>query len=156
MKIASFPSGSRHGVARSVCVLFIAPFLVTCSGSTEPLVAFWEGNLTPIPPSFVDGQVVAVTQHGKTDVGITIGSGEAGVAYGWRIDSGSCQENGVILGGPAAYPPLLPGQGGSASAETSLSALFKAGRHFSGRVFRSADGGLEQVVACGELEETTG
>ena len=137
-------------------VLLLAPCLVTCTDSTAPLYAFWEGTLNPVRPSFVSGRVIAVTQHGKTDIGITMENGEPGLIYGWRVDSGSCQEPGQIQGGPTAYPPLLPNQGGSDSAETSVAPLFRPGKQFAARVFLTPDGGGEQVVACGDLEETTG
>lgn len=141
---------------RLVGVLLVVPLLGSCSDATGPILTFWEGDLDPIRPSFVGGRVVAVTQHGRTLAGIAIEDGEPGVTYGWRIDSGTCAEPGEIQGGPVAYPPLLPGQSGSASAETSLSALFKSGRRFAGRVFLTLAGGSEQIVACGNLDETSG
>ena len=142
----------RAGVA----FLILAPFMASCSDPAAPFYAFWEGNLGPIRPNLVSGRVVAVTQQGKTDIGITMENGEAAVTYGWRVDSGGCEEVGTIQGGPASYPSLLPGQGGSASAQTSVAALFKPGKRFAARIFHSGAGGFEEVVACGELEETSG
>jgi hypothetical protein len=136
-------------------LLFLAPALMACGGSTAPILTFWEAALTPIRPSFVGGRVVAVTQHGRTDAGINIQDAEPEIPYGWRIDSGTCDGTGGIQGGPGLYPPLLPGRSGTASAETSLSELFKSGRQFAARVFRTGEGGAEQIVACGDLEETT-
>ena len=136
--------------------LLLAPFLSTCSDSTGPIFTFWEGTLEPVRHNVVGGQVVAVTQHGRTDVGISLEDGDPGTTYGWRVDSGTCDQDGTIQGGPASYPLLLPGPEGSASAEAIISALFKPGKQFSGRVFLSGEGASGEVVACGEMEETTG
>mgnify|MGYP001828187286 CR=1 FL=1 len=135
-------------------LLFLASLLSACSDSTGPIFTFWEGTLEPIRPSLVGGRVVAVTQHGRTDVGINMEDGDPGTTYAWRVDSGTCQEEGIIQGGAAQYPLLLPGHGGSDSAEATLSALFKSGKQFAGRISRVNEDGSEQVVACGELEET--
>lgn len=148
-----FRTGPVRSRAGWVGISSLGLLLSACSDSAAPLYSFWEGSLTPVLPGFVEGGVVAVTQHGKTDIGITIENGDPGVVYGWRIDSGSCQSPGEIQGGPASYPPLIPGQGGSASAETSIRSLFRPGEELAGRVFRSAAGGSEQVVACGNLED---
>ena len=156
MSLLSTRSGPGLFLRPGVALLILAPFLFSCSDSTTPLYAFWEGTLSPIRPSFVSGRVVAVTQQGKTDIGINMENGEPGLTYGWRVDSGGCEEVGTIQGGPAAYPPLAPGQGGSASAQTSVAPLFKPGKRFAARIFHNGAGGSEEVVACGELEETSG
>lgn len=148
--------GSRPAARRRIWILIVTPFLGSCSDSSAPLLAFWGGDLNPIRPSLVSGRVVAVSQHGKTDIGINIQEGEAGATYGWRIDSGSCDEPGSIRGGPASYPPLVASQGGSASAEASVAALFKPGKLFAARVYLPTGPGTEQIVACGNLEETSG
>jgi hypothetical protein len=148
--------GNRALPRRMLGLLLLAPLLSTCSDSSAPIFTFWEGPLEPVRSSFLSGRVVAVTQHGRTDAGITIQDGDPGTTYGWRIDSGTCDQQGAIQGGTAVYPPLLPSQGGSASAETTISALFRSGKQFSARVFLSGEGGSDEVVACGDLEETTG
>jgi len=134
------------------CSLVVA----ACSDSTAPLYAFWQGDLSPVRTSTVVGRVVAVTQHGKTDIGINIQDAEPGATYGWRVELGTCGGTGKIQGGPASYPPLVPSQGGAASAEASVASLFKPGRQFAGKVYRSGEGGGEEIVACGDLEETSG
>lgn len=143
----------RH-LRRVLTSLLLYPLLTSCSESSAPILTFWEGTLIPVRPSVLGGRVVAVTQHGRTDVGISIEEGESGVKYEWRIDSGTCEQSGVMQGGRASYPPLLPGLSGTASAETTISSLFKPGKQFAARVLRSPDGGSEQIVACGDLEQT--
>jgi len=111
----------------------------------------WEGDLVPILPSTVSGLVAAVTHFGRTDVSIFIEQAEAGLTYGWRIDSGTCEGSGAIQGGRAVYPDLVASEAGTAGGDTALSALFEADFQLAARVVRSVDG-AEQVVACGELQ----
>jgi hypothetical protein len=134
----------------------LAPALLACEDATSPVYTFWEASLLPIRPSLVGGRLVAVTQAGRTSAGIQIEDAEPEVVYGWRIETGTCDAPGVTQGGPGLYPSLVAGQSGTASAETSLSELFRSGKQFAGRVFRTGDGGGEQIVACGNLEETDG
>ena len=154
MKTLTFELRHRGLFRRFLGLLVLALFLSTCSDSTTPLLTFWEGALDPVGPNVLGGRVVAVTQHGRTNVGISIRDGDPETTYGWRMSSGTCDQEGAILSGPAAYPPLLTGQGGSATAEAVISTLFKPGLQFSARVFRSEDGDPEEVVACGDLEQT--
>lgn len=122
-----------------------------CSSPTEVSVLKWEGTLVPTPLSIITGRAAAVTQFGRTETSILIEDAELGTTYGWRIDSGDCQGSGVIQGGPAQYPPLVPGEAGIVSGKTTLSKVFKAGEKYAARVFRSADDGPEEIMACGEL-----
>ena len=119
-----------------------------CSSSTAPLFTQWEGNLVPIPPATVEGRAAAVTQFGRTEISIQITDAEPGVSYGWRVDTGSCQNPGILQGGDASYPGLTPGPGGTATANAILSALFPATGAYAARVFLEES---EKVVACGEL-----
>jgi hypothetical protein len=89
-----------------------------------------------------------VTQFGRTEVSIQITDGEPEVSYGWRVETGSCQNPGTIQGGDASYPGLTPGPGGTAAANATLSEVFPAKGAFAVRVFLRATG---RVVSCGEL-----
>ncbi len=126
----------------------IGGVLVSCSSSTGPLLTRWEGNLLPVFPSTVGGRVAAVTQFGRTEASIQIQEAEPEVTYGWRIDSGTCQEQGDLQGGTASYAPLTPGAGGTATADAVLAEVFRAKDTFAARVFLKESG---EVVACGVL-----
>jgi hypothetical protein len=122
-----------------------------CSSPAEVTALRWEGNLAPTPLSTITGRAAAVTQFGRTETSILIEDAELGTTYGWRIDSGDCQETGVIQGGPAQYPPLVSGEAGIVSGKTTLSRVFKADENYAARVFLPADDGPEEIMACGEL-----
>ena len=141
-------------VPRGILALLVFPLLLGgCSSITAPVLTSWEGTLAPIIPHTLGGRVAALTQFGRTQASIQIEEGEPEVSYGWRIEAGTCQEAGVVQGGAAAYPPLVPSQGGTAAAETTLSEIFKSGGQFAVKVFLSSGGGGEEIVACGELTQ---
>ena len=132
----------------------LAPLWAACGDSTGPVSTLWEGNLTPVPPSQVSGQVAAVTQFGRTEVSIQIRFADPGSTHNWRVESGNCQADGTIQGGLAVYPPLTAGEGGSNSQTAILSSQFKSGSQLAVKVFNSVEGGSGEMVSCGELVET--
>ena len=133
----------------SFSFLLAGGLAVACSSGTAPVFTQWEGDLIPVPPATVGGRAAAVTQFERTAVSIQITDGEPDVTYGWRVETGSCQNSGTIQGGAASYPRLTPGAGGTATANATLSETFPAKGAFSVRVFLDATG---KVVSCGELE----
>jgi hypothetical protein len=138
--------------SRGILVLLAFSLLsAACSDTTAPLFTTWEGMLQPVRPNTLGGRGAAVTQFGHTVASVQIEEGEPEVSYGWRIDSGSCQEAGDTQGGPAAYRPLVTTEGGSASAEATLSQLFETGDLYAMKVFLPTGDGGEEIVACGEL-----
>ena len=141
-------AGSTSGV---LAVLFL---VVGCESSIEPTLTTWEGNLAPVFPSTVAGQVAAVSQFGRTQASIQIMEADPEVTYGWRINSGTCEQEGLIRGGVAAYEPLYPGDLGSDEASAVLGVVFRDGETLAARVYRPDGDSGETVVACGELEQT--
>jgi hypothetical protein len=125
--------------------------MVACSSPTKVRVTKWEGTLVPTPPSMLTGQVAAVSQFGRTEISILLEDAEAGTSYGWRVESGDCQEDGLIQGGLAQYPFLVPAEGGTGSAHTAIPGMFDPDGEYAARVFLPGDGGAEQVLACAEL-----
>ena len=82
-----------------------------------------------------------------------IRQGVTGVLYGWRISSGTCQTEGTIQGGNAAYPLLQADESGVASEAAILSAVFRSKDPYAARVYRTLGSGGEEILACGVLEE---
>ncbi|MCJ7627917.1 MAG: hypothetical protein MUO50_05960 [Longimicrobiales bacterium] len=125
--------------------------MAACVSPVENRISKWEGTLVPTPLSTITGAVVAASQFGRTELSILIEDAEIGTTYGWRIDSGDCQEIGVIQGGPAQYPRLVPEEGGTVSEQTAISKVFRADGEYAARVFRPWEGASEEVMACGDL-----
>ena len=140
--------GPRGPLSRILTgVLLVA----ACSSPTKVRVTRWEGSLVPDPPSTITGQVAAVSQFGRTEISVLLEDAEMGTTYGWRVDSGNCQGSGSIQGGPAQYPFLVPGEGGTVSGQTAIAQVFNPDQDYAARVFLPGDGGSEEVLACGEL-----
>ena len=139
----------------SVRILTLAAVLALagCKGTTAPLLTQWEGTLFPVRPATVGGRVVAVTQHGRTDLGILIEDGEPDTTYGWRVNAGTCESQGTMQGGIASYTLLDASGGGSAEGSASISQLFRPDDQYAARVY-VFDEGQDAVVACGELVNT--
>jgi len=146
-----FPAFFRPLVPTAI-ILLAGGLAAACSSGTGPVFTQWEGDLMPIPPATVGGRAVALTQFGRTEVSIQISDAEPGVSYAWRVDSGTCQNAGIIQGGDASYPGLTPGPGGTATANAILSVIFPATGAFAVRVLLED---TEEVVSCGELQLTS-
>ena len=125
----------------------------SCSTGTEPLYTFWEGDLSPVPPANVTGTVVAVTQFGRTEASVEIRLGQPESLYGWRIDSGTCEQDGLLQGGIASYPLMETDEAGAATEDALLSNKFRPGNRYAARIYRPLEGGEQEVVACGDLTE---
>lgn len=122
-----------------------------CESATEPTIVAWEGELQATPPAAVNGSVAAISQFGRTEASILLTGAEAGATYGWRINSGTCDAEGAVVGGAAVYPALTAGAQGSATENTTFAELLGTDGSYAARVFVTAD--EEQTVhACAELE----
>jgi len=137
----------RSLLGTSLAILLGGPG-VSCSSSTGPLLTRWEAHLLPVFPATVEGQAAAVTQFGRTEASVQIGEAEPETEYGWRINAGTCEEEGEMQGGLASYPPMTPGPGGTATSDAVLAEVFRAKDSFAVRVFLQESG---TVVSCGEL-----
>ena len=126
--------------------------LTGCGDPSGPVLTLWEGTLSPVPPSRINGQTAAATQFGRTEVSIEIRFAEPEAVYLWRVESGDCQSEGEIKDGPLMYPPLTTGESGLASSNAVLSSLFKSGSSLAVKVY-SSEGEAEVLVSCGSLVE---
>lgn len=127
--------------------------LVGCSSATSPTVTLWEGELAPLVPGGVSGLVAAVAQAGRTQVAVEIRQGVPDQTYGWRLAEGTCQNEGVTVGGAALYPPMTPGPSRTASAEAGLPGQLSPGGAYAVWIFTGGGEGGEERVSCGALVE---
>lgn len=126
-----------------------------CSSVTEPEITLWEGNVMPVAPATVNGDVAAVSQFGRTQISIRIRQAEDGGNYAWRVETGSCQDPGTLQGGAALYPLLVAGPTFTAEADATIPGQFSGGGSYIARVIQLGEVGAETVVACGSLLETS-
>jgi hypothetical protein len=95
-----------------------------------------------------------VSQSGATSASMDLRLGDAGVTYQWRMAQGDCTSEGKLVGGRAAYPPLVASATGGADAEATLPGELTSGGSYAARILQVSGTGTEQVVACGVLQQT--
>jgi hypothetical protein len=134
--------------------LLFTLLMLGCTSSTEPDFYLWEGVLKPVPPSTISGVTAAVSQFGRTEVSVEIRQAQADAVFGWRVNAGTCQSEGVIRGGVGAYPNIETDESGIGAEDAILSGLFRSGESYAVRVYADQGGGAQTVVTCGDLEET--
>lgn len=139
-------------VARAVAPITLAFVALgtACDSPTDPTPLVWEAELLPRTPAGVSGSVAVLSQAGRTEASILIENAEPATAYDWRINAGSCDDEGTVAGGQAVYPAVTTGAGGSGTEETSFAELLEANGAYAARVVVAGNGGAT-VVACGEL-----
>lgn len=132
--------------------ILLALALTACATSTSIDTTRWTGQLQSVLPSPVSARVAGVSQAGRTRFTIDMSNGEPGVTYGWRVDSGTCDAQGSILGGTASYETLTASEAGSASGEASVPGMLTPGSDYAARVYQ-ADGSGQTVLACGMIRQ---
>lgn len=136
--------------------LILVPVFLSCDTSTDVEYSFWEGTLVPLGTNFETGKTAAVTQFGRTDVSVEIRQGAANTTYGWYLQTAACQAEGLVAGGVASYPPLTTDESGVATSTAIISTLLRSGGSYAVRLYKTGGGQTEEVVACADLQETTG
>lgn len=144
---------NRHCIVQALRIsrtaFMLAVLGAACDSATDPGAHAWQAELAPQTSGGVSGTVAAVTQGGRTEASILIEDAEPETTYGWRINAGSCADEGGITGGQAVYPDVTTGATGTGTEETSFAELLDANGSYAARVFQP---GNATVLACGDLE----
>ncbi|HEX8905687.1 MAG TPA: hypothetical protein VF771_12625, partial [Longimicrobiaceae bacterium] len=81
----------------------------------------WRGTLNPVGGSGVSGTATGTTGHDMTHVVVSVMGATAGARLPWHVHEGKCGDASPPIAGPAsAYPPLVVGSDGRATAEAHL------------------------------------
>ena len=137
---------------RTKLVALTPLLLASCSTPTDSGAIPFEGELSPLGASTVEGSVAAVTEVDRTQASIAIRRALPGVRYTWSLHRGDCSARGELLGGVAVYPELDVGEDGMADAHGVVPRRFVRGVAYAAWVDRDDDTG-SVAVACGRLEE---
>lgn len=135
---------------RGAALLLACAALVGCVGGVSNDQTAWQAELVG-PPTGVGGSIAALSQPGRTHASVGIQRGMPGQRYAWRLEQGSCQTPGTIVGAAAVYPTMTAGEDGSAAAEAYLSRTLGSGP-YTGRVLLVSADGSQSSVACGVLQ----
>ncbi len=133
-----------------VLPLLACAVLAGCVGGVSNDQAAWQGELIG-GPGGLTGSIAALSQSIRTHASVGIQRGTPGQRYAWRLERGTCQNPGAILGAPGAYPILTAGDDGSAQADGYISQTLDSGP-YTGRVLLVAADGTQTSAACADLE----
>lgn len=135
---------------------FLTPLLLTSIGACDTAVesagaTAWSGDLiaTPAGAPGLEASVSAVSQGIHTEAVVQLDHAEPGVAYEWRIRSGTCEDPGEVVGGLASYPTLEASINGFDTAEALLNEALEPDGQYHATVAEAAS---MQVVSCGGLD----
>jgi hypothetical protein len=118
---------------------------------TEPIAGDRDILIAPNSGFEVEGDAdVEELDQGGTRVDIDIRGAASSSMLPWHLHEGTCGSGGGIVGDPAAYSPLAPGQDGTASSEASVDVTLSPGADYHVNVHKSPSE-TETIIACGEL-----
>lgn len=133
--------------------------LAGCAVSTEdgvdvdPItdrIGDWEASLAAQGNSGVLGTVAARSAAATSAASITISGAQSGARHPWHIHRGTCGSNGPIVGDASAYPVLVAGSNGVASASAELDVHLDEDGAYYVNVHRSPSD-LGTIISCGAL-----
>jgi len=88
-----------------------------------------------------------------THVTVNITGGTPGATYPWHVHDGKCTDaNAPIVGAATAYPPLVAGADGRATATADIATNLSEARNYIINVHASPTN-LATIVACGDFND---
>ena len=113
----------------------------------------WSGTLTAMSGSSVSGTASGTTANDASHVTLTLSGAQAGTTHPWHVHEGKCTDTSPpIVGDPAAYPPLVVGADGRATATAHLSVKLNEAKNYIINVHASPTN-LGTIVACGDYND---
>jgi hypothetical protein len=113
----------------------------------------WKGTLSSVGASGITGTATGSTANDMTHVSVTVMGLQAGATYPWHVHEGKCADASAPVVGPAtAYPPLVAGADGRATAEANLSLKLNEAKNYIINVHASPTN-LATIVACGDFND---
>lgn len=113
----------------------------------------WSGTLNAVGASGITGTASGTTPGNTTHVTVHIMGAQPGATHPWHIHDGRCTDAGPPIVGPAsAYPPLVAGSDGRATASAHVAAELNEAKHYIINVHQSPTN-LATIVACGDFDD---
>ena len=113
----------------------------------------YKGTLAAAGGSSVSGTATGTTGHDSTHVTVSIVGGTPGATLPWHIHEGKCTDSGPpVVGDMAAYPPLVVGSDGKATATAHLTVGLNEAKNYIINVHASPTN-LGTIVACGDFND---
>ena len=113
----------------------------------------WKGTLASVGGSTVTGTATGSTAHDSSHVMVNIMGATPGATLPWRVHKGKCSDAGApVFGDPSAYPPLVVGSDGRATATAHLGTKLNEAENYIINVHASPTS-MGTIVACGDYND---
>ncbi|HEX6750914.1 MAG TPA: hypothetical protein VF092_26740 [Longimicrobium sp.] len=113
----------------------------------------WSGSLSPVGGSGISGTATGSTAHDMTHVSVSVAGAQAGARLPWHVHEGKCGDASPPVVGPAsAYPPLVVGADGRATAEAHVPVQLNEAKNYIINVHASPTN-LATIVSCGDFND---
>jgi hypothetical protein len=113
----------------------------------------WNGTLAAVGTSGISGTAQGTTANDASHVTINISGATSGSTHPWHVHEGKCGDaSPPIVGDASAYPPLVVGAGGTATATAHLSVKLNEAKNYIVNVHASPTN-LGTIVACGDYND---
>lgn len=114
----------------------------------------WNASLSSQSGTTVGGTVQARAGETGTTATISLQGASSGARHPWHIHKGTCGSNGPIVGPASAYPVLMVGSDGRATATATVSVNIDVGEDDDYYVnVHASPENLGTIVACGDLDD---
>ena len=113
----------------------------------------WKGSLAAVGASAVTGTATGTTANDASHVTVSVMGATAGATLPWHVHEGKCGDAGPpIVGDVSAYPPLVVGSDGRATATAHLNVKLNEAKNYIVNVHASPTN-LGTIVACGDFND---
>lgn len=113
----------------------------------------WKGNLATVGASGVSGTATGTTANDASHVTVNVMGGTPGAKLPWHVHEGKCGDAGPpIVGDVSAYPPLVVGSDGRATATAHINVKLNEAKNYIVNVHASPTN-LGTIVACGDFND---
>ncbi|MEO8193507.1 MAG: hypothetical protein ABI681_06625 [Gemmatimonadales bacterium] len=113
----------------------------------------WTGTLSPVGGSGIAGAATGTTANDSTHVTLNITGGQPGSTLPWHVHDGKCGDASAPVAGPgSAYPPLVVGSDGRASATAHVAVKLNEARNYIVNVHASPTN-MGTIVSCGDFND---
>ena len=114
----------------------------------------WNARLGSTTGSTVSGTTEARSGTSGTTATIRIQGASSGSTHPWHIHRGACGSNGPIVGPANAYPHLVVGADGRATATATVAVDIGVGDEDDYHVnVHASPQNMGTIVACGDLDD---
>ena len=113
----------------------------------------WKGTLSAVGGTSISGTATGTTANDSTHVTVSIVGATAGATLPWHVHEGKCGDaSPPVVGDAPAYPPLVVGSDGKATATAHISVKLNEAKNYIINVHASPTN-MGTIVACGDFND---